>query len=56
VLNNGKDKWLYIQKRGQLDFSRIESPKKVISYITKGFSKPDFQERMFACKVPLNKA
>ena len=52
LLNYGKDCWLEQQKRGQLDFSKIESREKVISYITKEISKPDSQERMFVYKAP----
>jgi hypothetical protein len=55
LLNNGNDLWLDIQKRGQLDFSKIESLKKVISYITKDFNGPDCQERLFIYKAPLDK-
>jgi hypothetical protein len=55
-LNNGKECWLKMQKRGQLDFSKIESRERVISYITKEVSKPDSQERMFVYKAPLSKA
>jgi hypothetical protein len=56
LLNYGEDCWLEQQKRGQLDFSKIESREKVISYITKEISKPDSQERMFVYKAPLTKA
>jgi hypothetical protein len=55
LLNNGKHRWLEQQKRGQLDFSKIESREKVISYITKEITKPDSQERMFVYKAPLSK-
>jgi hypothetical protein len=55
-LNYGKHRWLEQQKRGQLDFSKIESREKVISYITKEITKPDSQERMFVYKAPLSKA
>ncbi|CAJ0882901.1 hypothetical protein AMST5_03380 [freshwater sediment metagenome] len=51
---NGEDAWVEKQKRGQLDFSKIESRERVISYITKEFSGPDSQERMFAYKAPLD--
>jgi hypothetical protein len=56
LLNNGEDLWLEIQKRGQLDFSKIQSRKKVISYITKEFSGPDSQERLFAYKASLDRS
>ena len=56
LLNYGKGCCLEQQKRGQLDFSKIESREKVISYITKEVSKPDSQERMFVYKAPLYKA
>jgi hypothetical protein len=55
LLNHGEDVWLDIQKRGQLDFSEIESLKKVISYIMKEFGGPDSQERLFVYKAPLDK-
>jgi hypothetical protein len=56
LLNYGKGSWLEQQKRGQLNFSKIESREKVISYITKGIGKPDSQERMFVYKAPLSRA
>ncbi len=56
LLNKGNAFWLEQQKRGQLHFEKIESPEKVISYITKEFAKPDSQERMIVYKAPLNKA
>jgi hypothetical protein len=48
LYKSGEERWLEIQDRGQLDFSKIESRKKVTSYITKELSGPDSQERMFA--------
>jgi hypothetical protein len=56
LLNYGKKCWLDIEHRGQLDFSKIESRAKVISYITKEISKPDSQERLFVYKAPMSKA
>jgi len=56
LLNYGNDCWLEQQKRGQLDFSKIDSREKVISYITKEIGKPDSQERLFVYKAPLSNA
>jgi len=56
LFDEGTDWWLELQKRGQLDFSKIESREKVISYITKEITKPDSQERMFVYKAPLTSA
>jgi hypothetical protein len=54
--DNGENAWLERQRRGQLDFSKIVSREKVISYITKDFSGPDSQQRMFTYKAPLNES
>jgi hypothetical protein len=56
LLNNAEDFWLDIQKRGQLEYSKIVSLKKVISYITKEIGGPDSQERLFTYKAPLDKS
>ena len=53
LLNKGKDFWLQKQKRGQMDFSKIKSREKMISYLTKEFSALNSQERMFVYKAPL---
>jgi hypothetical protein len=52
---NGNHAWLEQQKRGQLDFSKIESLEKVLAYIMKEFGGPDSQQRLFTYKAPLNK-
>lgn len=54
LYNGGDECWLQTQSRGQLDFSKIESRKKVISYVTKEIGGPDSQERLFAYKAPLD--
>ena len=44
-----------LQPRGQFDIREIEAPRKVISYITKEFYKPDSQDQLFVYKAPPSK-
>ena len=51
----GNKSWLWLQPRGQFDISEIESPRRVISYITKEIYEPDSQDQLFVYKAPLSK-
>jgi hypothetical protein len=56
LYNKSDDLWFDIQKRGQLHFAKIESRKKVTSYITKEFGGPDSQEHLFTYKALLDRS
>ena len=56
VFEEGADWWLKLQSRGQLDFSKIESLPKVISYNTKEIYAPNSLDQLFVYKAPLSKA
>jgi hypothetical protein len=55
LFGEGEKSWLWLQPRGQFDICEIEAPRKVISYITKEFYKPDSQDQLFIYQAPLSK-
>ena len=52
LLKEGNEAWLHLQPRGQFDISKIESPPKVISYITKEIYTPDLLDQLFLYSAP----
>jgi hypothetical protein len=54
LFGEGNKSWLCLQPRGQFDISEIESPRKVISYITKEIYKADSQDQLFIYQAPLS--